>query len=212
MDFSGFSLWPAVGCILAGYLLGNIQTAIIVSKAYFHDDVRRHGSHNAGSTNMVRVFGWTPGAITFAGDFCKAVAGYFIGTLLMGTLGGYLAGLCVIVGHCYPVFTGFAGGKGVASSCGLAFCVFPLGMAIALAGGVAVVLFTKKVSLMSLAGITLLLALTLIFRMDNAPLLLLIALMTAIIYIRHIENIKRLLHGEETPLKPKSGADADERR
>ena len=187
MDFSGFSLWPAVGCILAGYLLGNIQTAIIVSKAYFHDDVRRHGSHNAGSTNMVRVFGWTPGAITFAGDFCKAVAGYFIGTLLMGTLGGYLAGLCVIVGHCYPVFTGFA-------------------------GGVAVVLFTKKVSLMSLAGITLLLALTLIFRMDNAPLLLLIALMTAIIYIRHIENIKRLLHGEETPLKPKSGADADERR
>ena len=66
--FTGFfslNIWTVLGCLVAGYLLGNIQTAIIVSRAYFHDDVRNHGSGNAGSTNMVRVYGYGPGAITF---------------------------------------------------------------------------------------------------------------------------------------------------
>ena len=208
---TAFSLWRALLCAAGGYLIGNIQTAIIVSRAYYHDDVRRHGSRNAGSTNMVRVYGWAPGAITFAGDFCKAVGAYFLGTLLMGVYGGYLAGLCTVLGHCWPVFAGFRGGKGVASSCGLAFCVFPLGAAIALSVGVVIALLTKKISLMSLSASLLLAVLGAVLRPEQPLLVLLLFLMLAVIYVRHIENIRRLVHGEETRLRgPEADGDAGE--
>ena len=98
-------LWTVLACIAIGYLLGNIQTAIIVSRAYYHDDVRNHGSGNAGSTNMVRVYGYGPGAITFAGDFTKAFLGVLLGQLLCGQIGGYIAGLLVVIGHCWPAFS-----------------------------------------------------------------------------------------------------------
>ena len=106
----------ALAVAAAGYVLGNFQTAILISKRAFHDDVREHGSGNAGTTNMIRVFGMKPGIVTFIGDCAKAIAGVLLGRLIMGTLGGYIAGLFVIVGHCWPVFAGFRGGKGVASS------------------------------------------------------------------------------------------------
>jgi len=195
------NIWTGIVCVLAGYFLGNIQTAIIVSKAYYHDDVRNHGSGNAGSTNMVRVYGYKPGAITFAGDFLKALASIVIGQLVCGTVGGYLAGLFVVVGHCWPVLDGFRGGKGVASSCGLAVFTFPLGAGIALAIGGIILAVNKRVSLMSLISILLFFLATLILRTDDVPLVVLAGLLTVIIYVRHIGNIKRLLQGEEQRLK-----------
>ncbi|MEG1525482.1 MAG: glycerol-3-phosphate 1-O-acyltransferase PlsY [Clostridia bacterium] len=195
-----FHIWMALLCAVGGYLLGNIQTAIIVSKAYYHDDVRNHGSGNAGSTNMVRVFGLGPGTITFIGDFAKAILGVLLGRLIMGTYGGYIAGYLVIIGHCYPIFAGFRGGKGVASSCGIAFMVFPFGMLGALAVAVLLVVFTKKVSVMSLAGVLLFLVFVLIFRIQDIALVILAVLIVTIVYVRHIDNIKRLLHGEEQTL------------
>ena len=192
-----FSVWRALLCVLGGYLLGNIQTAIIVSKSYYHDDVRNHGSGNAGSTNMLRVFGVTPGVITFFGDLIKALLSVLLGRFLMGTYGGYLAGLFVIVGHCYPVFAGFRGGKGVASSFGVAIMVFPLGAACAIAIGLILLAATKKVSIMSLSGELVFLLLTIIFRHNDIPLVILMTLICALVYFRHTDNIKRLLHGEE---------------
>lgn len=203
--FTGFftlSVLPILGCVLAGYLLGNIQTSIIVSKRYYHDDVRNHGSGNAGSTNMVRVFGYRPGAITFAGDFTKAALGVLAGQLLCGTVGGYIAGLFVVVGHCWPMFAGFRGGKGVASSYSIAIFTFPLGALIAIAVGGTILLVNKKMSIMSLATLLLFFLITLFTQTDhNIPLVVLSGLMTAIVYVRHIDNIKRLLHGEEQRLK-----------
>lgn len=195
------NIWTGLFCVLAGYFLGNIQTAIIVSKAYYHDDVRNHGSGNAGSTNMVRVFGYGPGAITFAGDFLKAFASVVIGQLVCGTIGGYLAGLFVVVGHCWPALDGFRGGKGVASSCSLAIFTFPLGAGIALAIGGIILAVNKRVSLMSLISILLFFITTLVLRINDVPLVVLAGLLTVIIYVRHIDNIKRLLHGEEQRLK-----------
>lgn len=198
-----FNPWLALACAVIGYLLGNIQTAIIISKAYYHDDIRNHGSGNAGSTNMVRVFGIKPGAMTFVGDFLKAVVGVLLGRLLMGVYGGYITGLLVVVGHCYPVFLKFHGGKGVASSCGLAFMVNPLGAVCALAIGAGVFAVTKKVSIMSLLSILLFFVSVLIFKSSDVALIVLAALMVLIIYARHTENIKRLLHHEEPKLIPK---------
>jgi len=194
-------LWTALVCMLAGYLLGNLQTAIIVSHAYYHDDVRKYGSGNAGSTNMVRVFGYGPGAITFAGDFIKAFLGVLAGQLVCGTIGGYIAGLFVVVGHCWPVFAGFRGGKGVASSYSVAIWTFPLGALLALAVGGAILAVNKKMSLMSLAAILLFFIATLVFRLGDLPLVILAALLAVIVYVRHIENIQRLIHHEEQRLR-----------
>lgn len=194
-------VWTALSCIAIGYLLGNIQTAIIVSRAYYHDDVRNHGSGNAGSTNMVRVFGYGPGAITFAGDFTKAFLGVLLGQLVCGEIGGYIAGFFVVIGHCWPMFAGFRGGKGVASSYSIAIFTFPLGAAIALAVGGIILLLNKKMSIMSLATMLIFFIATLIFRLHDLPLIILAGLLTVIVFVRHIENIQRLIHGEEQRLR-----------
>lgn len=184
-----------------GYLLGNVQTSILISKFYFHDDVRGHGSGNAGSTNMLRVFGLGPGALTFIGDFTKAIAAVLLGRLIMGTLGGYIAGLFAVIGHCWPVFAGFRGGKGVASTVGIGIIVFPLGGIAAIVVGALLVLITKRVSVMSLSGVLAFLIMVLIFRLENLALVILTVLLFLLVYLRHIDNIKRLIRGEEKPLR-----------
>ena len=194
-------IWSALSCISIGYLFGNIQTAIIVSRAYYHDDVRNYGSGNAGSTNMVRVFGYGPGAITFAGDFTKAFLGVLLGQLVCGEIGGYIAGFFVVIGHCWPMFAGFRGGKGVASSYSIAIFTFPLGAAIALAVGGIILLLNKKMSIMSLTAMLIFFITTLIFRLNDLPLIILAGLLTMIVFIRHTENIQRLVHGEEQRLR-----------
>ena len=196
-----FQLWTVLPCIVIGYLLGNIQTAVIVSRAYYHDDVRNHGSGNAGSTNMVRVYGYGPGAITFAGDSIKALLGVLAGQLLCGQVGGYLAGFFVVVGHCWPMFLGFRGGKGVASSYAIAILSFPLGALAAIAIGGAILLINKKMSIMSLAAMSLFFIATLVFQLHNLPLIVLAGLLTIVVFVRHAENIQRLIHGEEQRLR-----------
>ena len=202
--FSGIfaiNVWTVIACLAIGYLLGNIQTAIIVSRAYYHDDIRNHGSGNAGSTNMVRVYGYGPGAITFAGDFLKAFLGVLLGQLVAGQVGGYIAGLFVVVGHCWPVFDGFRGGKGVASSYSIAIFTFPLGALGAILIGGAILLINKKMSIMSLAAMLLFFVATLIFQLSNLPLIILAGLLTIVVFVRHTENIQRLIHGEEQRLR-----------
>ena len=194
-------LWTGTVCLLIGYLLGNIQTAIIVSRAYFHDDVRNHGSGNAGSTNMVRVYGYGPGAITFAGESMKAFLSVLIGQLLCGQIGGYIAGLFVVIGHCWPVFDGFRGGKGVASSYSIAIFTFPLGALGAILIGGLILLINKKMSIMSLAAMLLFFAATLVFRLNDLPLVILAGLLTIVVFVRHTDNIQRLIHGEEQRLR-----------
>ena len=196
-----FHLWTVIACILIGYLLGNIQTAVIVSRAYYHDDVRNHGSGNAGSTNMVRVYGYGPGAITFAGDSMKALLGVLAGQLLCGQVGGYIAGLFVVIGHCWPMFLGFRGGKGVASSYTIAILSFPLGALAAIAIGGAILLINKKMSIMSLAAMVLFFIATLVFQIGNLPLVILAGFLMVVVFVRHTENIQRLMHGEEQRLR-----------
>lgn len=99
--------------IVASYLLGSINSAIIVSKYRYNDDIRKYGSGNAGLTNMNRVYGGTAAALTFVGDVMKQIVAVFLGVLMFDQVGAYIAGLFCMLGHIAPVFYRFKGGKGV---------------------------------------------------------------------------------------------------
>ncbi len=206
-----FNILLALLCALFGYLVGNFETSIAISRRKFHDDIRNHGSGNAGSTNMVRVYGLKFGFLTFLGDSIKAVIGVALGWLLMGRVGGYIAGLFVIIGHCWPVFAGFHGGKGVASLVGFGLMTCPLGALICIAVGGLVMALTRKVSLMSLAGSSIFPIMVLVFGIFPADrsewsLFITALLTTGIIFLRHGENIRRLRAGTEPKLIPREGS------
>lgn len=204
---------------LIGYLLGNIQTSLIVSKLMFSDDVRRYGSGNAGSTNMTRVFGLPYGLLTFAGDGAKALAAFFAGRLLGGALGlnvedvalataigGYIGGVGAVYGHCYPVFYHFRGGKGAACCFALCWCFCWQAAIISAIIFGTIFLITKRVSLMSVAGSILFAFFTCICCIIGwahwyALWYTLAAI--AVVILRHKDNIKRLIKGEESTLNLK---------
>ncbi len=186
--------------LLCGYVIGNFQTAILISRLRYHDDVRNHGSGNSGTTNMLRVFGIGPGALTFAGDFLKGLAAVAAGWLIGGEVGGCLSGLGAVLGHDFPVFFKLKGGKGVASALGIAWMLDPLCAAIATAAAFTVIFTSKMVSLGSLIGITVFLAAAVIMNMGNWLLLGTVAILWVLIILRHTDNIRRLIKGEENKL------------
>lgn len=95
------------------YLLGSVNTAIIVSGVMYHDDIRKHGSGNAGFTNIMRTYGKKAAIITFVGDILKTVVSVIIGWCVFGYLTAYIAAFACFIGHIFPVFYKFRGGKGV---------------------------------------------------------------------------------------------------
>ena len=188
------------------YLLGGLNGAIIASKYVFHRDVRDYGSGNAGLTNFFRTFGAPGLAIVIGTDVLKTVIAVVAGGLIMGTQGAastgqVFAGFCVMLGHIYPVFYGFRGGKGVASSYSIAIFTFPLGALGAILIGGLILLINKKMSIMSLTAMLLFFLATVVFQLANLPLVILAGLLTIVVFVRHTDNIKRLIHGEEQRLR-----------
>ena len=109
----------------AAYLLGSISTGVLLSRGLFHDDVRQHGSGGTGATNMLRTFKLKAALATFAGDAAKAAAAVLLGRAIAGFDGGCVAAVFVIVGHMWPLFFGFRGGKGVLVGAGAALATEP---------------------------------------------------------------------------------------
>ncbi len=182
---------------LAGYLLGNVQFAVIFSHMLHHDDVRHHGSGNAGSTNMLRVYGIKAGVITFIGDLIKGAGAVLIGRALGGHDAAYWGALGVVIGHCWPVLFRFKGGKGVASSLGAAMMLNPgRGALVAVLGGI-VAAVSRTISLASLSGFAAYFVLTLIFG-DSLWEKIAISILFIIVLYRHRENIARLVQGSES--------------
>ncbi|MBR2685823.1 MAG: glycerol-3-phosphate 1-O-acyltransferase PlsY [Erysipelotrichaceae bacterium] len=103
--------------IVCGYLLGSIPTSLVLGKLFFKTDIREHGSHNLGGTNAARVLGFRIGALVIILDALKALASVYIGSRFSPVF-GTLAGLAACVGHCYPIFANFRGGKAVACTFG----------------------------------------------------------------------------------------------
>jgi glycerol-3-phosphate acyltransferase PlsY len=192
---------------VAAYLLGSVNFAIIVSRLYAKDDVRKHGSGNAGMTNILRTYGKIPAVITALGDLAKTVIAVFLAKWIFARAGiadidpGYIAGLFVILGHVYPVYFGFRGGKGVITTLGVMLIVNPIAFLIIVAVFVPLIFITKIVSLSSVLGAILYPILTYVFTyMQNGPIrynTLFALLYAAIVLFGHRDNIKRLLKGEE---------------
>lgn len=136
-------------CLIA-YLLGSFNFATFISARKFKDDVRNHGSGNAGMTNMLRTYGKKAALLTLLGDFGKAALAVLIGILTVGDMGGYFAGLACIFGHAFPIFYRFKGGKGVACTAAVVLMLEPIVFLFLLGIFVVVFLLTKYISLSSI--------------------------------------------------------------
>ena len=172
----------------AAYLLGSVSFAVVVSKGLYHQDVRQFGSGNAGMTNILRTYGKKAAALTLAGDFLKGVAAVLIG-------------LFAILGHLYPVYFGFRGGKGILTSIGIIAVINPLVFLGLLIIGLPLIFWTKIVSIGSLAGAVCYPLLTLLldfFQGSVSWLDFSFSVVIALLVIwMHRANIKRLLNGTE---------------
>ena len=160
--FAAVVLYGApVAVAVLSYLLGCINGAIATSHIFYHDDVRRHGSGNAGLTNFYRNYGAKCAPMVIAFDMLKAVGAvllgnYFLGYLLgWGAAGKYFGALFCVIGHMFPVFYGFKGGKGVSSTCGVMLMTFWWQALICYVITIALIAITKFVSLGSLALVVL---------------------------------------------------------
>ncbi len=141
--------------VLFSYLFGSVNFALVLSKYVYHDDIRNYGSGNAGFTNMRRTFGTKAGVLTLLGDFSKTFIGVFCGMLLFGANTATLAGLACILGHCFPCFYKFKGGKGVAAAATMCFILDPIVFLILITFFILIVLSTKYLSLGSIMSLIL---------------------------------------------------------
>ena len=191
-----------IAILIVGYLLGSVSVAVIVSKYLFKSDVREQGSHNAGSTNMARVYGTGAGLLTFAGDVLKTVFAMLFGRLLLGEMGFAMGGIACIVGHCFPVFFGFKGGKAVAVSGGIAI-MLGWQYALSLIGLFLIIaVITRYVSLGSLIAVVMIIPALIIFGGYGPWVYLLGIVMIVSVWYMHRGNIKRLLTGTESKFVP----------
>ena len=200
-------------CILAcaaAYLIGSISSGILVSRVAKGPDLRTVGSGNTGASNVQRTMGWKYGLITFVADVLKGILGCLAGHLMTGDLmGALLAGFFAVIGHNWPVFFGFKGGKGVSTSCGVMCYCFPIAGLICIAVTVAVIAWKRYISLGSMVLLTLYAVLVSVtYQGEWKGFVIAWSVLLALICIlRHHENIVRLLNGTENKLGAKKKED-----
>lgn len=187
--------------ITLAYLFGSISTAIIVCKMMGLPDPRSEGSGNPGATNVLRVGGKKAAAITLFGDFIKGLIPVLVARYLASTdLVVALVGFTAFIGHLYPVFFHFRGGKGVATMLGVLFG-FDLYVGLATAGTWLFVAKVLNISSLSALVATLLAPFYIWQLAPSDELMTITALMTVILYWRHRSNIRNLLSGKEGKIK-----------
>nr|WP_156906587.1 glycerol-3-phosphate 1-O-acyltransferase PlsY [Alteribacter aurantiacus] len=195
--------------VIVAYLLGSISFSVIIAKKLRQVDIRQHGSGNAGATNTLRVLGVGPAIVVLLLDCFKGVIAVIVALLLTGgdAFTASAAGLAAIIGHNWPVYYGFKGGKGVATTIGvLATLVL---MPALFAGAIAIlsIILTRYVSLGSLlfiSGTTLFVFIfSIVSSYSNDYLYALLAI-TALSFWRHRSNIERLLKGTESKIGQKA--------
>lgn len=200
-------------CIVSAYLLGSINFAIIISK-FRGDDIRNHGSKNAGTTNMLRTYGKKAAVVTLLGDFLKGTVAVLIGLVLAGAMGQYLSALFVVLGHVFPVFYKFQGGKGIATAAGAILGTAPIVLLILVAVFVGIVALTKYVSLASvMVALLYPIILDRFYKITGVPAgiyMIFVMILSGVVVWKHWPNIKRLLNNTESKISFKKKSAVEE--
>lgn len=193
--------------IISAYLLGSIPTAVWVGKGFYGIDIREHGSKNAGATNTIRVLGWKAGLPVMIVDILKGFAAVALIRFVQSPPAGtdqfvncqLILGGTAVIGHVFPVFAGFRGGKGVATLFGMVLAISPYSTLVC-AGVFFITLFlTKYVSLSSiLAGFTFPIAVIVIFHTSITSMVIFSIAVFFLLILTHQKNIGRLLRKEES--------------
>jgi acyl-phosphate glycerol 3-phosphate acyltransferase len=205
-----------VGVAVVGYLLGSMPWSVWIGRWFYDIDVRGYGSGNAGATNTIRVLGILPGLLVFMLDVLKGLlsvlVAWQVGGLLIargaldeswGVPIQLLGGVCAFLGHVFPIFAGFRGGKGVATLCGVVLGLHPLATLSALGVFALVLLVTRYVSLGSmLAALSFPFFLYFVYGERNPWLIAVSIVLVVMIIVTHRANIGRLLHGKESRFSP----------
>ena len=197
-------------CLVLGYFIGCIQSAYIVGKIW-HKDIRKYGSGNLGSTNALRVLGKKAAAITFTCDILKAVLAFVIAYHIFGRsiVAGVYASAGAVLGHDFPFYLSFKGGKGIAATIGLIMClsvtVSPWIAAFSYGVGIIGVLIKGYVSMGSLMFV-ITVPFACYFTGVGNEITLVVSLMTVLAAYQHRANIERIIHGNERSLYKKKQA------
>lgn len=187
--------------VLGSYLIGSFSSSYILGKMIRDLDIREHGSGNAGATNALRVMGIKIAAITFIMDAFKGFLAIQLGKYLIGFDGALIASVFVVIGHNYPIFLNFKGGKGIATSLGIILTLNWKVALMCLVVWILITLITKYVSLASIMGVvTAPIALNLLYKPIDLKLNLTIMFLVLSAVYRHKENISRLLNGTESKI------------
>ncbi len=208
------SAW--VICAVAAYLLGSLNSAIIVSKYKFGQDIRNYGSGNAGLTNMHRVYGKDGAIYTLFGDIAKQVVSILIGVILLGQTGAYLAGAFCMIGHIFPIYYKFKGGKGVLTAATMILIIDPMIFAVLFCIFALVLLITRYVSLSSIIAALMYpasLEIASVARTGHGPQFfeLFFALFVGLLVIyMHRSNIFRIFNNQESKFSFRKKPEAQE--
>jgi len=210
-------LWNTV-ILLFAYLLGSIPNAVWIGKFFFNTDVRNYGSKNSGSTNTLRVLGYKAGIPVLLLDILKgflAVKMIYLTFYYIPATGEYinfqlLLGLAVIIGHIFPVFANFRGGKGVATLIGVILAIDPVSMLICIGMFMITLIITKYVSLSSMiAGLSFPILVIVVFNTTTSSLVIFSLIVFVLLLFTHQKNIERLVRNQESKanflFKRKSG-------
>lgn len=203
--------------LLISYLLGSIPSSLWVGQIFHHTDIRKYGSGNLGTTNAFRILGWKSGISVLVLDFMKGfVSSKWVAMYAFQIGNGPIAppgweadaflmitcGLMAVVGHMFPIFANFKGGKGAATACGMLFGIEPISIGISSGIFILIMLTTRYVSLASMTASFLYPINLLVMRygfeyfVDGSIIIFAIIIATGIIY-KHKSNIRRLLNGTE---------------
>ena len=191
--------------VIGAYLLGSFSTGLTVARETRNPDLRTVGSKNTGATNALRTMGLRNGLITFLGDYAKAALACAVGWWVTGDVyGAMVAGLAAVIGHNWPVFYNFHGGKGVASSTAVMMVCFPIPALIAYALAIAAIALTKYVSLGSLLAVTSFAVIVIVQHPGDWIIAVWAVVLAGMCFIRHRSNIGRLIRGTESKLGQKA--------
>ncbi|WP_100010860.1 glycerol-3-phosphate 1-O-acyltransferase PlsY [Lentibacillus sediminis] len=184
---------------IIAYILGSIPVALIVGKVGYQLDIREHGSGNLGATNTFRVLGMKAGIIVTLGDILKGTAAVLLPLLGDAELNRLVIGMFAVIGHTYPLFARFKGGKAVATSGGIILGINPLLFVIVVASFLLTLYISKYVSLASMVTGVVAVAASLLFR--DTGLLIVTSILAIFVCYRHRENIKRIKNKTEPKIK-----------